>query len=348
MRFSYNGKQIRRPTVTEKKLAEKIYCKVMTKIAEGKWFEVNQHEDNTFEEMMDKYLLEYSPKKAPKTYMRDKSLVAHLNRYFGHYKLNKIAPKDIYAYKIERIKECAAPKTVNNELILMGHAFNLAIKEWEWVNDNPVSKVSKEKVSNQIERWLTFEEEKRLLETSPYWLQEIILFCLNTGLRRGELIDLVWDRVDLERKTFTILEQKNKCKDTLPLNEKAIEILMARNKIRSIKNDFVFYNNNGNKIGPDNLDRSFRLAVKKAGIEKFRFHDLRHTFATRLIQNGVDVYAVQRLGRWKSISMVMRYAHHYAESLRSGVEILDKVQNNFSTNLAQSHKKGITAIAVIP
>lgn len=230
----------------------------------------------------------------------------------------------------------------------MGHAFNLAIKEWEWVKDNPVSKVSKEKVNNQIERWLTFEEEKRLLEASPHWLQEIILFCLKTGLRRSDLIDLVWDRVDLERKNFTILEQKNKCKDTLPFNDGAMEILMARNKVRSIKSNYVFYNKNGNKIDPDNLDKSFRLAVKKAGIEKFRFHDLRHTFATRLVQSGLDIYAVLKLRRWKSMSMVMRYAHYYTESLRSGVKLLDRVPNEISTNLAQSHKKGVTAIAATP
>lgn len=73
------------------------------------------------------------------------------------------------------------------------------------------------------------------------------------------------------------------------------------------------------------------IAIERAGIERLRFHDLRHTLATRLIQNGIDVYAVQKLGRWRSISMVERYAHHYAESLRSSVELLDAVYDEFST-----------------
>ncbi|MDG6026730.1 MAG: site-specific integrase [Candidatus Brocadia sp.] len=115
----------------------------------------------------------------------------------------------------------------------------------------------------------------------------------------------------------------------MPLNEKAKEILTVRNKSRSIKSNFVFYNKYGNKIVSSNLGRSFRSVVKKAGIEKFRFHDLGHTFATRLIQNDIDIYTVQRLGRWKSMQVVMRYAHHHAESLRCGAEVLDKLENKF-------------------
>ena len=344
MSFTYNGKQMRRSTeVTDKKLAEKIYYKVITQIAEGKWFDASPFRDNTFGEMMEKYLTEYSPTKAPKTHMRDKSLAFHLNQHFGDYKLTEVTSNLIYEYKVSRKKEGAAPKTINNELILMGHAFNLAMKEWEWVDSNPVSKISKEKVNNEIVRWLTSDEERRLLGASPDWLKEIIVFAINTGLRQGEILALTWDRVDLTGKKFTILEQKNKGKDTLPLNVNAMGILIRRDTVRSIQNGFVFYNGNGNIIDRGNLSRAFRSAVKKAGIEKFRFHDLRHTFATRLIQNGVDIYTIQRLGRWKSIQMVLRYAHHHAESLRSGVEVLDRMPNGIITILSQSHEARASA-----
>ena len=89
---------------------------------------------------------------------------------------------------------------------------------------------------------------------------------------------------------------------------------------------YVFLNKNYNKLDARNLIRAFSSALEKAKIENFRFHDLRHTFATRLVQAGVDIYKVQKLGRWKSISMVMRYAHHYPESLRSGIEVLDEIE----------------------
>ena len=90
------------------------------------------------------------------------------------------------------------------------------------------------------------------------------------------------------------------------------------------------------------LLRVFYPVMKKAGVKRFWFHDLRHTFATRLAQAGADIYIVQKLGRWKTISMVMRYAHHYPESLRAGIEILDRVPGGISTVLAQSAHSAIT------
>ena len=344
MSFVYQGKQYRKTTETEdKKLAQRIFDKVKGEIAEGKWFERLPGEDNTFREMIEKYMAEHSSRnKAPKSHVRDKSLSKHLLDHFADFTLAEIAPSLISDYKNKRHTEGAAPKTINNELVLMSHAFNLAVKDWEWLKENPVKKVSREKVNNQIERWLTLEEEKRLLIASPKWLREIVIFAINTGLRRSEILDLKWPLVDLSRRTMTILEQKNKGKDTLPLNERALDVLRERDGVRQPGTDHVFYNENLKRIDSNNLSRAFRSALQKAGIKNFRFHDLRHTFATRLVQAGVDLYAVQKLGRWKTITMVMRYAHHYPESLRSGVEVLDKV-GKVSTNLAQSNKKGVTS-----
>ncbi len=116
---------------------------------------------------------------------------------------------------------------------------------------------------------------------------------------------------------------------------KALRILKERAKVRLSKSEYVFHSENGTKICPRNLLRAFYSAVKKAKILKLRFHDLRHTFATRLVQAGVDIYTVQKLGRWKNISMVMRYAHHYPESLRKGIEVLNWINQKSITNLSQ-------------
>ena len=345
MRFTYQEKQYRQSTETEdKKLAQRIYDKVRGEIAEGKWFEKLPGEDRTFREMMEKYMVEHSARnKAPKSHRRDKSLRDHLVGHFGDLTLAEITPSQVSEYKTKRRGEGASPRTLNYELALMSHAFNLAIKEWEWVKENPVAKVSKEKVNNLIERWLTLEEQKNLLASSPKWLQEIILLAVNTGLRQSEILDLKWPLVDLSRKTITILEQKNQGKDTLPLNEGALEVLRKRLQVRRGETEYVFHTRNATRITPKNLQQAFHTARKKAGIEKLRFHDLRHTFATRLVQAGVDLYTVQKLGRWKNISMIMRYAHHYPESLRSSVEVLDKIGRKISTNLAQPSEKGVPA-----
>lgn len=344
LRFTYKGKQIRKSTETsEKKLAERIYHKVLGEVAEGKWFEKLPGEEKTFRELMGKYLIEHSARnKAPRSHIRDRSLAKHLIQHFGDLTLAKINPKLISGYKTKRIDEGASPRTVNYELAAMSHAFNLAIKEWEWCKDNPVSKVSREKINNFIERWVTDEEEEALLKVSRKWLQELIIFAINTGLRQNEMLSLQWPQIDLFRKTMTILEQKNEGKDILPLNKKAMEVLKSRAKVRQINTKLVFCTSKGTPISARNLLRVFYTATKKAGIESLRWHDLRHTFATRLVRGEVDIYTIQRLGRWKDISMVKRYAHHSTESLRSGVEVLDKVRENISTNLAQSDEKGVT------
>jgi integrase len=340
MRFTYKGRQIRKPTeTTDKKMAERIYHKVMTQVAEGKWFDQPFGSDKTVRELLEKYLKDHSARnKAPRTHIRDKSLANHINNTFGDYLLTAVSPRSLSEYKVRRRDEGAAPNTVNNELRLLSHAYNLAVREWEWVEFNPVSRVSKERVNNQVERWLTHEEERTLLAVCPQWLREIIIFAVNTGLRQSEILDLTWDRVDLFRKTLVILEQKNRGKDTLPLNAQALDVLRARNKVRSIKLNRVFFNSEGEAIDARNLPRAFYIAVKKAKLAKCRFHDLRHTFATRLVQAGVDLYKAQKLLRHKSPIMTQRYAHHFAESLRDGVETLDKI----STILARSKENGVT------
>jgi integrase len=141
--------------------------------------------------------------------------------------------------------------------------------------------------------------------------------------------------VDLTRRTLTILEQKNGERDTLPVNDTAMTVLQARASVRTNHAAFVFINGANHPRNARNLLRAFYSAMRKAGITRFRFHDLRRSFATRLIQAGVDVYTVQKLGRWKTISMVLRYAHHQPESLRSGAEALDRLRQESSTILAQ-------------
>ena len=337
MRFNYQGQQIRRSTeTTDRKLAERIYYKVMGQIAENRL----PGEEKTVRELLERYLRDHSaPNKAPGSYRRDKSLVDHLIRAFGDLTLVQVRPALLAEYKGKRRIDGAAAKTINDELTVLGHAYKLAMKEWEWVTENPVQKVSKEKVRNLIERWLTPEEEKRLLAASPTWLQEIILFALHTGLRQSEILNLEWPQVDLFRRTITILEQKNGSKDTLPLNATALDVVKGRAKVPSIKTRYVFFNGAGNQRDARNLLRAYYLAMEEAKVKHFRFHDLRHTWATRLIQAGVDLYMVQKLGRWKTITMVMRYAHHYPESLRAGAEVLDRLREG-STKIAQSVKPG--------
>jgi len=326
MNFSYHGKQYRQSTETEdKRIARRILDKVKGEIAEGKWCEKLPGEDRTFKEMMEKYMTEYSiPQKASAE--RDQSSLTHLSPFFGHLTLLEITPKLVSQYKASRRSEKASPCTINRELALAKHAFSHAIKEWEWLNENPVKSVSMEKEPASRDRWLTYLEEEKLLGLSPEWLKEILVFALETGCRRGEIFSLQWRDVNLFQKVITIFGKKTGERRGIPLTERAFELLQAKGKTsiqaRSI-NGLVFTHPTGQKVNINTFRGAFARAIEKAGIEDFRFHDLRHTFASRLAQAGIDPYTSQRLMGHKNFATTQRYAHHYSESLRNGIEALE-------------------------
>jgi integrase len=322
MTFIYLKRRYRKSTKTEnQKLAQRIYDKVRGEIAEGRWFERVPGENKTFKEMIEKFVDNCIPQRSEKPYG---SNLQTLFNFFGNCFLSKLTPKKVSEYKIKRKTEGALPATINHELAVLKRMFNLAVKDWEWFNANPISSVSLETGVNERDRWITHEEEEKLMSCCPNWFKDIVSFALNTGLRQGEIVDLLWkDGVDLFRKTITVTRSKNDKKRTIPMNAKIFEMLKNRLKVRSI-HDRVFYLEKG-LLSVYVVQYQFRRACRKAGLNDFHFHDLRHTFATRLVQGGEDIYKVQRLLGHKNSSMTARYAHHSVESLRSAVEILDRL-----------------------
>jgi len=176
-------------------------------------------------------------------------------------------------------------------------------------------------MSNARTRWLTYEEEEQLLKSaSPEWLSRVIKFALHTGMRRGEILDIKWSSINFKRRLVTVERAKYSKKRSIPMNETLFNLLMQP-RVLDTRNRVFPYSASAVKD-------AFSRARDKAGIKNFKFHDLRHTFATRLVQNGVDLYKIKDLLGHKDLQMSMRYAHHCSESLRSSVEILDKLDNS--------------------
>ncbi len=325
----HNGRKIQKSLETyDRKLAQAIEAKIRTEIIEGSYFEKLVGRKKTFRDLMDRFMKEHVPKVSSSMQRGCKAkLNKHLIPFFGDSNLLKITPKTIAEYKVLRNDAGAKPATINRELAMLSKAFSLAVKEWEWLKDNPLSKVPKEKEDNQRDRWLSIEEEKVLIDNSPKWLKGLILFALHTGLRQEELLSLEWSRVSLVRKTILITKTKNDKPKTLPLNKIALDIINRRSKVRSIKTDYVFLNRDGRKINAACLRVAFYNVMRKAGIKNFRWHDLRHSHATRLAQAGVDIYKISKLLGHKDIKTTQRYAHHCPESLRDGVGILENDYN---------------------
>ncbi len=324
----HNGRKIQKSLETsDRKLAKAIEAKVRTEIIEGKYYEKPIGRDKTFKDMMDKFMKEHAPKVSDNMQRSYATSSNHLLKFFGEVDLLSISPKMISRYKILRREEESAPGSINLELSMLSKAFNLAVREWEWLKDNPVSKVPLEKKNNERDRWLSKDEEATLLDNSPEWLRDLIVMSLNTGLRQEELLSLEWPRVNLLRKTILIAKTKNDKPKTLPLNKFALDVINRRSKIRSIKNNYVFFTKSGKKIDAQNLRKSFNNAKRKAEIVDFRWHDLRHSFATRLAQAGIDLYKISKLLGHQDIKITQRYAHHCPDSLRNGVEILESDYN---------------------
>ncbi len=325
----HNGRKIQKSLeTTDKKLAKSIESKVRTELIEDFYFEKPIGCNKTLKHLMDKFMIEHAPKVSKHMQKGYSSHLNHLIPFFGDLNLTSITPKNISRYKVLRRQKGAKPATINRELAMLSKAFSLAVKEWEWLRENPVSKVPKEKEDNKRDRWLTQEDESRIVKYCPKWIRDIVVFDLNTGLRQDELLSLEWSRVSFTRETILINKTKSGKPRTVPLNRIAINILneKAEEKIRSLKN-LVFPTCNGTKILPSNLRRAFYCALRKAEIENFKFHDIRHTFATRLAQNGIDLYKIANLLGHEDVRMTQRYAHHSPESLRDGVKILEADYN---------------------
>jgi integrase len=145
----------------------------------------------------------------------------------------------------------------------------------------------------------------------------------------------------------TVFKSKNGERRTIPLNQTALDLMKHKYGSRLVDTELVFPSEAQTRLNASNISRSLNLALEKAKMTNFHFHDLRHTCATRMVQGGVDLYKVQCLLRHKSPIMTQRYAHHYPESLREGVEMLEKYRlaSTGGTNLAHMAQTAGQALA---
>jgi integrase len=324
MSFVYKGKRYRRSTeTTDWKTAKKIHDSVRGRCAEEKWIGPLEESQRTFQELTDRYMAEHSKVKK-KSWRRDENSLNHLLPFFGDCNLSDVTSETISRYKAMRLQEGAKPATLNRETAMAKHCFNLGLKEWGWCRENPFCKVKMEREDNSRDRVLTYDEEERLLAACSNRLRDIVLFALSTGARMGEILELTWKDVDLFRKVVVIRQGKTGKPKTIPLIPTAMDILKSR--VRRIDTSLVFPSQNGTRMTDTNLGRAFRAALKKARVEGFRFHDLRHTFASRLAMAGKDLYVIQKLLGHREPRMVQRYAHHSVQSLRDGIEVLETLK----------------------
>ena len=242
--------------------------------------------------------------------------------YFKDRDLRTLTPLDIERFRASRLKKGNSKSTVNRYIQLMGKMLNLAVEEG-YLEKNPARKVKPfSEKDTQKERILTEAEEEKLKENSSPNLKPIITHALNTGMRRAEILGLTWNQVDLEARMIKVERTKSGRVRYIPINDDLFKQFL---KLKSDNGEspFVFLNPETKQPFLD-MKTPFKRACRISGIEGMRFHDLRHTFASRLVANGIDIETVRDLLGHHSIVVTQRYVHSSDEQKRKAVEILNK------------------------
>lgn len=308
-----SGDRLRVSTKTTSKLLAQEYH---DKVKAEKWKEhrLGVKPDVPFARAADTYLHE-KKRRAERDYIR---VLNWWKEEFKGLMLREITQERILASIAKKADTSAANR--NRYLAMLRGALRLANLKYQWVDTVP--KVFMYEEPKERVRWLTAEEVSRLLEVVPTHLRDMVVLSLATGLRQKNVLKLRWSQVDMVRKVVMLDadEMKGKKALTIPLSDAAVD---AIHRQTGKHEEFVF-TRNGKPVLKANTE-SWRKALAKAGIGDFRWHDLRHTWATTMVQNGVPEGVIQTLGAWETPAMVKKYAHHSAESTRPYVGVADTV-----------------------
>ncbi len=320
--FSYNGKRYRRSAGRSKREALLKLGEIQRRIEQEASNNIPASAPRKFWEYAEEYLGYSKSNKASSSHRRDKTSMSHLAKAFGEMELHSLQVTQIEQYKRFR-QEKVSPSLVNRELALLKHMLHKAV-DWEYLKSNPAQTVKMLKEPPERLRYLQPEERYSLLKECSGILYAIVTTALETGMRKSEILNLTWKDVDLARRTITVTRTKNGEIRTLPISD-TLQLVLERLYLER-RGSWVFAKEDGMSYG--NWRKAFENACKRAGIEDFRFHDLRHTFASYLVMAGVDIRTVQELMGHKDIKMTMRYSH------LSKAHLLEAV-NKVGTKLAQ-------------
>lgn len=365
------GKRIKESLGTEdKRQAQELHDKRKAEL--WRVDRLGDFPDVTFEEACLRWLEEKADKKSLDT---DKGRIGFWLEHFEGMKIKDITEAKIYAavsrMQNRKAKEIwqqrvdaavrkgrdapafeAKPVTTSTKakhLALMKAILRAAERDWKWLEKAPVIKIPS--VRNKRVRWLEHEEAKRLIDECPEPLKSVVKFALATGLRRSNIINLEWQQIDMQRRVAWVNPEDSKSNRAIgvALNDTACKVL--RDQIGN-HHKWVFVHTRAwhrpdssltpaiRKMRVDD-NRAWNSACKRAGIEDFRFHDLRHTWASWLIQSGVPLSVLQEMGGWESIEMVRRYAHLAPNHLTEHARQIDSIFEEDVPNLSHNEKSAI-------
>ena len=310
--------------------ARKWASKTETDIREGRYFKYSEAKRHTVGEMIDRYLREVLPGKNPEFQEARTYQLNFWKEQIGSYTLAEATPaviaeaRDNLANTPARGDRKRSPASVNRHLAALSSLFTLAMKEWMWIDDTPMRKISMVTEPRGRVRFLSDAERKSLLEAcqdsgNPL-LYPLVVTALSTGARQGELLGIRWKDVDFHMGLIRLENTKNNERRAVPLTSHALELLKEMASVRRIDTDLVF----PFKGGRYGVRGPWSKALKTADIENFRFHDLRHSAASYLAMNGATLAEIAEVLGHKTLQMVKRYAHLTEQHTSRVVERMNK------------------------
>jgi len=323
--WSGKGRVVR--TVPNLSLANEVEAKLKVDIIREENDLKKKKPAPTLDEVWEEYLPWAKTEK--KSWKTDNSYYKkHLQPLYGKKQLDKIKTNDIETMKTSMKKEKFSKKkrtysaaTIKHQIVLLSRLYTLA-DDWNmYKGPNPCTKVKKPKLNNKVTEFLTQDEQSRLLKVLSDWPDRMaaccVLFSILTGLRKGEQFRLQWDDINFERKNMTLRDPKGVQDQTLPISEVALKLLQ---KVpQEYETSWIFYNTHGNQMS-DLRKRWYRIRAAAKLPPKFRWHGLRHHFASTLASNGVGIHVIQKLLTHKCISMTERYAHLADQTLKNAAD----------------------------
>ena len=307
-----SGERFRRTTgTTDRQLAQELH----DKLKHDMWRQ--EHLDEKPKHLWDEACIRWiQENQGKKSLSADKIKIRLLTELRGL--LLEDMTRDLIHSVVNR-KTCSG-STKNRYFALIRAILNKCVNEWDWLDKAPKLKLHKE--PKKRIRWLYPEEAQRLVNALAHlpYMQHLVIFSLATGLRQANVLNLKWEQIDLKRQVAWIYPDQAKAGRAIgvPLNRTAMQVLMDRPRV----SDYVFTHSQGARVKSIS-SRVWREALEKAGITDFRWHDLRHTWASWLVQQGTPLAALKEMGGWESVEMVQRYAHLAPEHLSQHARLID-------------------------
>jgi integrase len=313
------------PEARNKAQAEQAEAKARLDVYQGKYGKPTG--TDSLAEFAKKVYLPWA-KDNKRSWRSDVSRVEAIIQYFGKKSFREVSPILVERFKRDRgLSETVrgskrSPASVNRELECLSRIFNMAIDNG-YAETNPCQKVKKLRMDNRRSRYLSPDEESSLMATLDEWrthLRPIIVLALNTGMRRGEILGLKWSCVDFQRSIIYVGNTKTGRDREVPMNAAVRQELFELHNSSS-ECEYVFVNP---KTGENRVDikKGFAAICREAEISNFRFHDLRHTAATRMADAGIDAFTIAEILGHTTMQMTRRYTHALNENKRRAVESL--------------------------